>query len=298
MDDGDSGWTLELLQPPAAEGQTVFERAVEDVEYFQRRLFAALGVPREYLERTKERAMNYLDIPCDEALRCRVRGKDGGGWRGDPGWIGSVTFAGRDAGKHPRVLYARIPHLEFSEAWIESIDYPTEGSLADTEISVDTDQGYFTFLLHRDDVHKLVPRSSTETKSEPAPVVDYAPDEGDRALIEMWETLLSPDCLQGAGSRALAVALVRQAVAEPGVKVNLRPFVRLSGSVAKILSSILQCSGLWRFATITHDYLVVNKPEPGADVYDWSRLCEQFHAPLEELRFEMYAVLLKGHAKE
>jgi hypothetical protein len=57
----------------------------------------------------------------------------------------------------------------------------------------------------------------------------------------------------------------------------------------RTIQSVLACSGLWRFAKNNEHTICFVKPE-GEDSYDWGRLCEQWLAPIEELKIEVHAI--------
>jgi hypothetical protein len=128
---------------------------------------------------------------------------------------------------------------------------------------------------------------------EEARIVDYAPSVDDQKLITFWEQMLGRGdvVFDPIIARTAAVALIRSAMREPG---RIIPLASVWGanrlSVHKTIQSILACSGLWRFAKNDEYTICFVKPEDQDDAYDWGRLCEQWLAPVEELKIEVHAL--------
>jgi len=136
--------------------------------------------------------------------------------------------------------------------------------------------------------------ASDETQGkleEEAAIVDYTPDSQDRMLIAMWDEMFNAfPIYPNPVARTLAVSCIRQGLKTPGKAVFYKHMSQLAGGpiVQKSISSILSCSGLWRFAKFDDRSLVFTAPEEGNDVYDWARLREQFLVPVEELKIEVH----------
>jgi hypothetical protein len=132
--------------------------------------------------------------------------------------------------------------------------------------------------------------SETGKLAEEAKIVDYAPSTDDQKLITIWENLLG-SVMDPTVIRTMAVAYIRGALRNPGESVVLGSMAGVDRrSLRRTIESILACSGLWRFAKVGQSTLLFTQPEGSSDSYDWGRLCEQWLAPISDLKIEVHAI--------
>lgn len=250
-------------------------------------------------------------------FRARLKGMSGGGWKGNPNYIGLVRFV---PGGEGVAFSTTIPDLKTrleDHLWmVRDIDFDG-GDLVvkllpmgdeDDDMAVD-----LALQIHRDDVlialkaaedvppaagigaFSVTEKPGLMEEEKGSPPVDFmtGPEAG---IARMFEPLLAgnPNVVERSRSspisRGLALAMVKRAVQHPAQTVSfsqMPEWLPEPGTIRRDVVRLLRAAGLDKFASVGVNGFLLAQPTEGPEVYEWTRAREPFLQPFDSFQMKV-----------
>lgn len=274
----------------------------------------------------------------NQKFRARLTGQGSGGWKGDPKFVGVVRFSPPSLPTKMEQLSFEAGfegHPAAGKSFeVEEISAVTDGRfevlLNQFPCLDENDDGEevivhraeeLTFEIHREDVAKatIVSCSPNEAAAfvtqglsdfaheKPEPEVPeaqvaYQPGESEKAKVAFYEAILNDQSALGARehTRAVALAMLRHAVQNPGVSVALdtqapsrhlmaRSVVLNDRILRNTIMSFSKAAGLLQFMQLERDFFSVCPKEKAKDPYAYAKAIEPFIVPVDQMQLALPA---------
>jgi hypothetical protein len=250
-------------------------------------------------------------------FRARLKDKDGGGWKGDPEYIGLVNISET---ADSRIVFGKTSIASLQKQF-DAADYERTVlavQLVDHALyfTLGADDGVnvrFAIEAHRDDFHLVLAASSPVHQSaETGPVVqpgdietelngptaDFMEGPADYQAVNTFAPLLGGQASvvkrteSSPVSRGMALAMVRRAVQNPGLLVAYGPMPEWlpdPKAIRRDVGRLLRATGLADCASLGNVGFTVDKPLGTDETYKWTQGIERFIGPVESFQIKARA---------